>query len=171
MSELWQRIRQARKFADLTQLDLSKACGVSRGAVAQWESAELEHRTKPTTDHLISIAKTTKVPLEWLMNDASDPNAIWRLTGEFGGEPVHAPVHSPVHAPVHDVLPDMRQNGHLFVFAQTPEQIAAKLAQIAAEPPETQAHLVIIGASATVHTVATPADALSAVVQVLTKAP
>ncbi len=167
MSELWQRIRQARKFADLTQLDLSKACGVSRGAVAQWESAELEHRTKPTTDHLISISKATKVPLEWLMNDASDPNEVWRLTGEFG-DLGKAPV-SQIQQP--DVLPDMRQNGHLFVFAQTPEQIAAKLAQIAAEPPETQAHLVIIGASATVHTVATPADALSAVVQVLTKAP
>lgn len=101
------------------------------------------------------------------MNDASDPNEVWRLTGEFG-DLGKAPV-SQIQQP--DVLPDMRQNGHLFVFAQTPEQIAAKLAQIAAEPPETQAHLVIIGASATVHTVATPADALSAVVQVLTKAP
>ena len=40
-----------------------------------------------------------------------------------------------------------------------------KLEQLAAEPPETKTHLVLIGASATV---ATPTDALSAVVGILT---
>lgn len=167
MSELWQRLRQARKFADLTQQDLASRCGVTRGAVALWESAEPEHRTKPTTDHLIAISKATKAPLEWLMNDVSDVNDIWRLTGEYGGgaaEPAAAP-------PAPDVLPDLRQNGHLFVFAQTPQQIAAKLAQLTAEPPGTQTHLVLVGVSAAVHSAATPTDALSVVVQVLTKNP
>jgi len=167
MSELWQRLRQARKFADLTQQDLAKRCGVSRGAVALWEAAEPEHRTKPTTDHLIAVSKATRVPLEWLMNDASDVNEVWRLTGEFG-EVEKTPV---VEMQQLDVLPDLRQDGHLFVFAQTPAQIAAKLAQLANEVPETKTHLVIIGASATVHTAATAAEALSAVVQVLTKNP
>ena len=163
MSELWQRLRQARKYADLTQQDLANRCGVTRGAVALWESAEIEHRTKPTTDHLIAVSKATKVPLEWLLNDASDVNDVWRLTGEYG------PPTTP--APPPDVLPDVRHGDHLFVFAQTPDQIAAKLAQIAGEPATTQAHLVLVGASAAVHTAANTAEALSAVVQVLTKNP
>jgi transcriptional regulator with XRE-family HTH domain len=156
-SELWQRLRQARRFADLTQLDLATRCNVSRGAVALWESAEPEHRTRPTTEHLINVAKTTGVPLEWLLNDVSDLDAIWRLNGEYGDR-----------RPPTDVLPDLRQSGHLFVFAQTAEQIAAKLAVLADEPPETTKHLILVGVDAAVHTAKTPADALSAVVRQLT---
>lgn len=161
-TQLWQRLRQARRFADMTQADLATQCGVSRGAVALWEAAEPEHRTKPTTDHLIAISKATGVPLEWLLNDASDLDEIWRLNGEFGGR---APPAKPTAG---DVLPDLRQGEHLFVFAQTAEQIEAKLKALAQEPPTTKTHLVIVGASAAVHTVATPADALAAVVQILT---
>ena len=161
MTQLWQRLRQARRYADLTQAALALECEVSRGAVALWEAEEPEHRTRPTTEHLIAISKVTGVPLEWLLNDASELDAIWRLNGEFRDKSRHS-------VPA-DVLPDLRQDGHLFVFAQTPEQIAAKFAQLQAEPPGTEKHLVLIGASATVHVAATPADALSAVVRVLTK--
>ena len=158
-TQLWQRLRQARRYADLTQANLAALCGVSRGAVALWESEEPEHRTKPTTDHLIEISKATGVPLEWLMNDASKLEDLWRLGAEFGdGQRQGKP---------QDVLPDMQHGEHLFLFAQTSEQIAAKLQQAAAQPPGTQVHLVVIGASATVHAAATPADALSAVVGVL----
>lgn len=157
-TQLWQRLRQARRFADMTQADLAVRCHVSRGAVALWEAAEPEHRTKPTTDHLIAVSKATGVPLEWLLNDASNLDDIWRLNGEFGDG----------RAKQQDVLPDLRQGEHLFLFAQTPEQIAAKLEQIAAEPASTKTHLVLVGASATVHTAATPAEALGLVVQVLT---
>lgn len=167
MSELWQRLRQARRYADLTQADLAAGCHVSRGAVALWEAAEPEHRTKPTTDHLIAISKKTGVPLEWLMNDASDLEGLWRLKGEFEASPPAGYVRADVRA---DVLPDLRQGGHLFVFAQTPEQIAAKVLQLAAEPPGTKTHLIVIGASADVHTVESPTAALAAVVQVLTAA-
>lgn len=166
MSELWQRLRQARKYSDLTQADLANACGVTRGAVALWEAAEPEHRTKPTTDHLITIAKTTGAPLEWLLNDVADLNALWKLTGEFGG--ATGSVHVVAPAPEPDVLPDLRQQDHLFLFAQTPAQIAAKMAQMAAEPEATKVHLILIGVKGTVHTAASPADALSSVVKVLT---
>lgn len=166
MSELWERLRQARRYADMTQNDLSRLCDVSRGAVALWEAADPEHRTKPTTDHLLAFAKATGVPLEWLMNDASDINALWRLGGEFGeARPALAAV-----AQETDVLPDLRQDGHLFVFASTPEQVCRKVKQLAAEPPETKTHLILIGVKTTTHTVATPADGLSAVVGILTKA-
>lgn len=157
-SELWQRLRQARRYADLTQLDLASRCNVSRGAVALWEAAEPEHRTRPTTDHLITVAKATGVPLEWLLNDASELDAIWRIGGEFGG----------AHPPA-NVLPDLRQGGRTFVFASTPEQIAAKIKTLAAEPPGTACHLVLVGVEAQVHCAANPADALSVVVQQLTK--
>lgn len=158
-SELWQRLRQARRYADLTQADLAARCNVTRGAVALWEAAEAEHRTKPTTDNIIKVAKETGAPLEWLLNDAADPEALWRLNGEFGegSRQTKAP----------DVLPDVSQDGHLFLFASTPEQIAAKLEQIKAAPAGVQPHLVLVGVNATVITAANPADALSAVVRIL----
>ena len=149
----------------MTQQDLASKCGVSRGAVALWEAAEPEHRTKPTTNHLIQVAEVTGVPLEWLLNDASDLEAIWRLGTEFGDM---AP-RNPGGRSSADILPDLPQGEHLFVFAQTPEQIAAKLEQLSKLPPDKKGHLVLIGASATVHTAATPSDALSVVVRVLTQ--
>ena len=174
MSELWQRLRQARRFADQTQLQMAQCCGVSRAAVALWESAEYEHRTKPTTEHLVQIAKCTSVPLEWLLNDASDLNDVWRLAeyqpGRFAPKDQDAPGTAPRAATgalpgvVQDVLPDFQADGVLFCFAQTPEQIAAKLHQIAGR---TDAHLVLIGVSATVLCAPTPAAALAQVVQAL----
>lgn len=163
-SELWQRLRQARKYADLTQQDLADACSVTRGAVALWEAAEPEHRTKPTTDHLITVSKVTGVPLEWLLNDTSDLNAIWRLGGEFGGGRAASDTRSEP-----DVLPDLPQGEHLFLFAQTPAQVARKLEQLARLPASVKGHLVLIGASAPVHLAATPSEALSLVVQQLLK--
>lgn len=162
-TQLWQRLRQARRYADLTQADLASRCGVSRGAVALWEAEDGEHRTKPTTDHLIAISKSTAVPLEWLLNDASQLDEIWRLNGEFGDDRRQ-------NSPVKDVLPDLHQDGHYFLFAQTPEQVSAKLEQIQSLPPDVTPHLVLVGVSVAVHTAATPADALSAVVRILTKA-
>lgn len=164
-SELWQRLRQARRFADLTQADLAGRCGVSRGAVALWEAAEPEHRTRPTTDHLIQVAGVCNVPLEWLLNDASDLDAIWRLQGEFGDQHLDASVSSDTA----DVLPDLPQGRQLFVFAKTAEQIASKLEQLAKLPPETEGHLILVGTKATVHAAESPADALSVVVRVITQ--
>lgn len=174
MSELWQRLRQARRFADLTQQDLASKCGVSRGAVALWEAAEPEHRTKPSTGHLLKVAETTGAPIEWLLNDASDVNAIWRLAGEFsGGQAVEAERKNwKNRASDHDVLPDLRQEGHLFVFAQTPEQIARKLMQLQSEPAELNKHLVVVGtAGLHLHLADSPTDALAAVVRQLTTKP
>lgn len=159
-TQLWQRLRQARRYADLTQTQLATACGISRGAVALWEAEEPEHRTKPTTDHLIAVAKVTAVPLEWLLNDASELNELWRIGTEFGD--------AQRQRATQDVLPDLSQDGHVFLFAQTPEQIAAKLAQLRELPADVQGHLVLVGVTGSVHTAATATDALSAVVRVLT---
>lgn len=71
-----------------------------------------------------------------------------------------------------DVLPDLLQDGHLFLFAKTPEQIAAKLAQLHEAPQGVTPHLILIdgGSQAQVHTAGSAAEALSVVVRVLTKA-
>lgn len=174
-THLWQRLRQARRYADLTQADLAEKCGVSRGAVALWEAEEPEHRTKPTTDRLMLISQSTGVPLEWLLNDASKLEDIWRLGGEFGdaqGRPgaLGAAAVTPSGSGG-DVLPDLLQEGHLFLFARTPDQIAAKLKQIHSVPEGVTPHLILIdgGANATVHTAGSTAEALSVVVRVLTK--
>ena len=164
-TQLWQRLRQARRYADLTQADLAAKCGVSRGAVALWEAEEPEHRTKPSTEHLIALSKATNVPLEWLLNDASKLEDLWRLGAEFG-DGIRQTVTPSVTS---DVLPDMLQDGHLFLFAKTPEQIAAKLAQLKDVPEGVTPHLILLNGHAQVHTASTPAEALSVVVSILSK--
>lgn len=180
-SQLWQRIRQARKYADLTQQQLADACGVTRGAVALWEAAEPEHRAKPITDNLVAISKTTNVPLEWLLNDYADVDAIWRLNGEFGqgatplpvlsSQSIAAPAPVVSRDPPADVLPDLQRGEHLFVFASTPEQIALKVAQLGNLPEGVKGHLVLIGTNAEVHTAIDPAQALSSVFDYWSKLP
>lgn len=171
-TELWQRLRQARRYADLTQADLAARCNVTRGAVALWEAAEPEHRTKPTTDNLIKVSKETGAPLEWLLNDAADLDALWRLGGEFGEGSRRAVAAASGEAMEDepDVLPDLRQGGHVFVFATNAEQAARKLAQLTAEAPEVKKHLILVGPRMTdIHFADTPTDALASVVQILTE--
>lgn len=113
----------------------------------------------------MKIAGATGVPIEWLLNDASKLEDVWRLTGEFGDRPPSA-----VSAEAQrDALPDMRQGEHLFLFAANEEQLAAKMRALADEPATTKRHLVLVGVDAAVHTAATPADALARVVEVLTQ--
>lgn len=155
-SQFWQRLRHARKGAGLTQLDVAKQCGVSRAAVALWESVEPDHRTTPTAENCIKIAHACKVSIAWLLNDASDLE-----------DPARFALEAPVVENPTDVLPDLRQGGQVFLFAQTPEQIGRKLKQLGAEAPGT-AHLILVGTDASIQTVSTPTDALAAVIKHLT---
>ena len=167
-SKLSERIREARRFADLTQRALATRCGVSRGAVALWETDNPKHTSNPSVEHLMRLAKATGVPLAWLMNDASEVSDVWRISPGYeedlpvGGQPAKKPL-----AP--DVLPDIRTDGVLVCFATTAEQIAAKLTVLALEPEPTRKHLVLVGVSTTVSAAATPAEALQQAVKILTK--
>lgn len=87
-SELWQRLRAARDYADKRQEDIAKACGVSRGAVALWERNIPDKRTRPDIRQIQIVAKETGLPLEWLLNDSADPSDVWRV----GGTEVRAPI-------------------------------------------------------------------------------
>ena len=57
------RIRRARALARLSQSELAAQVGVTRSAVAQWESRA---NIMPSTAHLSKIAVATAVQFEWL---------------------------------------------------------------------------------------------------------
>lgn len=63
MTQLFNRIRQARRGASLSQSELAFAVGVARSAVAQWERKD---GARPTTDNMAKVAMATAVSFEWL---------------------------------------------------------------------------------------------------------
>jgi transcriptional regulator with XRE-family HTH domain len=63
MSRLAARIRKARQGTGLSQQQLAELLGISRGAVANWESA---NGVLPASERLQRIALATKVSFEWL---------------------------------------------------------------------------------------------------------
>jgi transcriptional regulator with XRE-family HTH domain len=69
------RVRHARRVAELSQSRLAEQLGVGPSAVAQWE---VPNGTSPTVAHLSHIAQITKVSFEWL---ATGRGAI-RLDGD-----------------------------------------------------------------------------------------
>lgn len=72
MDHLWQRLREARRRAGLTQADIAQAVGVSRAAVTMWESSNPDVRTTPTPENLILLARRLAVPTGWLMTGSAD---------------------------------------------------------------------------------------------------
>ena len=57
------RVRQARRHANLSQQQLATKVGVHRSAVAQWEQPA---GSNPTVENLSRIAAITRVQFEWL---------------------------------------------------------------------------------------------------------
>lgn len=72
--ELKMRIAMAREQANLTQEQLAKAVGVTRGAVTQWESGAIHPRPKTLT----KIAKATGKDERWLVSGVDiDQIGLW----------------------------------------------------------------------------------------------
>lgn len=157
-SQLWERLRAARRYADLTQREVAIAVGLTRSAVAQWEAAEVDQRTRPSVEHLIVVSKLTKAPLEWLMNDASRLDDLYKLAATNDAA-LAAPAQAPPKVP--EVLPDVRQGEQLFCFASSPEQVQAKLAQLANEEPSLEKHLILVGVKVELKQVASLSEALA----------
>lgn len=63
MTTMANRIRRARALARVSQSQLAAQVGVTRSAVAQWES---KANVKPSMDHLSRIAIVTDIQFEWL---------------------------------------------------------------------------------------------------------
>ncbi|MFT4178534.1 MAG: helix-turn-helix domain-containing protein [Thermomonas sp.] len=62
-------MRHARLHADMSQFALAQSLGITRGAVANWES---NGGALPATDRLQRIALTTNVSFEWLATGRGD---------------------------------------------------------------------------------------------------
>ncbi|MDX1485234.1 MAG: XRE family transcriptional regulator [Alphaproteobacteria bacterium] len=74
------RIRDARKRANMTQQALAERCGVSRAAVAQWETGT----TRPSIEHLGKVADTLGVWVSWITGE-----------GEYSGQEEEAVPYRP----------------------------------------------------------------------------
>ena len=79
--KLAMRIRVARQYAKLSQMELAEKLGISRGAVANWESANDAH---PATSRMVKLAVLTGISVEWLVTGRG------RMTYESGREEVPA---------------------------------------------------------------------------------
>lgn len=76
-SELWQRIRAARRRAGLTQSDVAAHFEIDRTAVAQWEAKREDRRTRPDIARLEELGHLTRTPIWWLMSDDVDVLDPW----------------------------------------------------------------------------------------------
>jgi transcriptional regulator with XRE-family HTH domain len=63
MTELYQRVREARKLLSISQEELAADLGVSRSAVAQWE---MTRGTAPSVENLIALARRSGMTFEYL---------------------------------------------------------------------------------------------------------
>lgn len=73
-----QRIREARRERGLTQEQLAEATGVSRSAVAQWETG----RAGQITGNLARIATVLGISVEWLLYGANKLAPLEAGTGD-----------------------------------------------------------------------------------------
>jgi transcriptional regulator with XRE-family HTH domain len=84
VSSVGEKIRVARGAANLTQEQLAQRIGVTRGAVAQWES----NTTRPRMESVIKLAAATGSSFDWLYGGESLParvRAKERKVGVFSG--------------------------------------------------------------------------------------
>lgn len=83
-SELHQRIRAARMYANKTQDAIAEALvpAISRAAVAYWEAVDPEKRSLPSPTQLMQVAKMCRVPIEWLMDDSQSVDGLYAYMQE-----------------------------------------------------------------------------------------
>ena len=81
---LGERIRQARKWAGMGQIEVAEAVGVSRAAISNWELGQGMKR-----QNLVSVSDALGVSPEWLISGdpALAPRGVSVLEGR-GGRPV-----------------------------------------------------------------------------------
>ncbi|HET6782741.1 MAG TPA: helix-turn-helix transcriptional regulator [Pseudoxanthomonas sp.] len=112
--KLAMRIRVARQYAKLSQAELAEKLGISRGAVANWESANDAH---PATSRMVKLAVLTGVSSEWLVTGRG------RMTHESGGEEVPAVDGEFVH--------DIAERQLLDAFRRSPARAKSLILQMA----------------------------------------
>lgn len=88
-SEMWERLRAARRGANLTQMQIAKRLGITRAGYAFHETAHADSRTMPNVEQIKIIASMVGVPPEVLMNDALDVTDVIRM--QVGGDQAAPP--------------------------------------------------------------------------------
>lgn len=56
----------------MTQQEVGDFFGISKGAVAQWESESEEYRTRPDHDKMLNLSKLLNVNFDWLFGESDD---------------------------------------------------------------------------------------------------
>lgn len=76
MTTVGDRVEEARKAKDMTQLDLAKRLGISRAAVGQWEI----NATSPSIAKLEEVAMVLGVEPQWLAYNVKqgEPRIVYR---------------------------------------------------------------------------------------------
>lgn len=75
MDSVGTRIRRAREDAQMTQQDVAKLLGLSRAAIAQWETGV----TSPSINTVTEVAKLLDKPAQWLaFGVGSEPTVIYK---------------------------------------------------------------------------------------------
>lgn len=190
-NNFWRRIRQARRVADLTQMKLAQLCGVTRSAVAQWESPNRDVHVDPTPDRIALIAKHTGTSVNWLMTGdeaeaptsldqirSPDPAKAWASLGERYLKPQFSvdvdveELKTPGEADLvvkRPGIPDMVIGTKVFAFAQSAQEYAEKARTLAAKYPGTKAYVMLITPEVTVVPVTSAADALTSVARLISE--
>jgi transcriptional regulator with XRE-family HTH domain len=105
-SQLWERLRAARAYAQRTQRELAAELGVTRGAITLWESPDAGVRTMPRTEQLPGVADYLRVPLSYLMDDNVEAREVYNYAmhaERSQAKPLHWEMSAPV-APVIDPM-------------------------------------------------------------------
>lgn len=77
MNNLGQRLKAARESAGFTQESLAELIGVSRTAVARWESGD----TEPKIQNLVCLAEILNISTDMLLGvSSSRSNALSQLS-------------------------------------------------------------------------------------------
>ena len=68
--EFSERLKDLRKQARLTQVDVAEKLGISQPAYASWE----RRAKKPTQDNLVKIAQILNVSVDYLVGNSDEEN-------------------------------------------------------------------------------------------------
>ena len=63
-----ERLKELRKLAHLTQVELAKLLGIGQSSYADWERG----KKKPTQENLVKIAQVLNVSVDYLVGNSED---------------------------------------------------------------------------------------------------
>jgi transcriptional regulator with XRE-family HTH domain len=131
-TELWERIFHVRSKMGKTQETFGAALGVSKAAVAQWESKSPRTRTAPATAKLQAMARMSGVSIAWLIDGLDDDaNHAREELATYNAPSLESALAVVLNALAH--LPSARWasvRAQLDQYVQIPDQRAAVSAEL-----------------------------------------